>query len=91
MSSMKKRIEKPSKSGIIPLEYTHKKMCNSKGYIGSNIQKLYLSASLDLYDRRIVAFKIGDSNNNEFVFSTFDDAVRVNPNANQIFHSGHGF
>ena len=35
-----------------------------KYYIGSEIRKLYLSAILDLYDKRIVAYKIGDSNNN---------------------------
>ncbi len=27
---------------------------------------------LDLYDRRIVAYKIGESNNNKLVFDTFD-------------------
>ena len=45
----------------------------------------------NLYDRRIVAFEIGDSNNNELVFSTFDEAVRLNPDAHPIFHSDRGF
>ena len=62
-----------------------------KYYVGPVIKKLYLSAILDLYDRRIVAFKIGDSNNNDIVFSTFDEAVRLNPDAHPIFHSDRGF
>ena len=62
-----------------------------KYYVGPVIKKLYLSAILDLYDRRIVAYKIGDSNNNHLVFSTFDEAVEHNPNAHPIFHSDRGF
>ncbi len=44
-------------------------------YIGIEKRKVYLSAILDLYDRRIVAYTIGDSNNNHLVFSNFEDAV----------------
>ncbi len=62
-----------------------------KYYVDSNIKKLYLSAILDLYDRRIVAFKIGDSNNNHLVFSTFDEAIERNPDAHPIFHSDRGY
>ena len=66
-------------------------MTEFKYYVGSTVKKLYLSAILDLYDRRIVVYKIGESNNNNLVFSTFDDAVRLNPDAHQIFHSDRGF
>ena len=62
-----------------------------KYYVGTEIRKLYLSAILDLYDRRIVTYKIMESNNNELVFSTFDEAVRLNPDAHPIFHSDRGF
>ena len=62
-----------------------------KYYIGAEIKKLYLSAILDLYDRRIVAYKIGTSNNNQLVFETFDDALANNPNAHPLFHSDRGF
>ena len=62
-----------------------------KYYVGAEIKKIYLSAILDLYDRRIVAYKIGDSNNNPLVFETFDEAVRANPNAHPLFHSDRGF
>ncbi len=62
-----------------------------KYYVGSETKKLYLSAILDLCDRRIVAYKIGDSNNNMLVFDTFDEAVRLNPDAHPLFHSDRGF
>ncbi len=62
-----------------------------KYYLGSEIKKLYLSAILDLYDRRIVAYKIGESNNNSLVFDNFDKAVKLNPNAHPLFHSDRGF
>lgn len=62
-----------------------------KFYVGPEIKKLYLSAIFDLYDRRIVAYKIGLSNNNQLVFDTFDEAVALNPNAHPLFHSDRGF
>lgn len=62
-----------------------------KWYSGQEVHKLYLSAILDLYDRRIVAYKIGSSNNNKLVFDTFDEAVENNPNAHPLFHSDRGF
>lgn len=55
------------------------------------MKKLYLSAIFDLYDRRIVAYRIGSSNNNQLVFDTFDDAVASNPNAHPLFHSDRGY
>ena len=62
-----------------------------KYYVGQEIRKLYLSAILDLYDKRIVAYKIGDSNNNQLVFDNFDEAVALNPGAHPLFHSDRGF
>lgn len=62
-----------------------------KYYVGAEVKKLYLSAILDLYDRRIVAYKIGTSNNNQLVFETFDEAVANNPTAHPLFHSDRGF
>ena len=62
-----------------------------KYYVNGETRKLYLSAILDLYDRRIVSYKIGSSNNNMLVFDTFDDAVLNNPDAHPLFHSDRGF
>lgn len=62
-----------------------------KWYEGPEIRKLYLSAILDLYDRRIVAYKIGTSNNSQLVFDTFDEAVAQNPEAHPLLHSDRGY
>ena len=60
-------------------------------YIGNEKHKVYLSAILDLYDRRIVSYRIGDSNSNALVFDTFDDAVKDNPEGHPMFDSDRGF
>ena len=62
-----------------------------KWYEGVQVHKVYLSAILDLYDRRIPAFVIRDSNDNALVFDTFDAAVAANPDAHPLFHSDRGF
>ena len=62
-----------------------------KWYEGLEARKIYLSAILDLYDRRIVAFAIGTHNNNPLVFKTLDEAAKNNPNAHPLFHSERGF
>ncbi len=56
-----------------------------------HVHKLYLSAILDLCDRRPVAYVISDHNNNKLVFDTFDAAVTANPEAHPLFHSDRGF
>jgi transposase InsO family protein len=62
-----------------------------KYYKGSEKKKLYLSAILDLYDRRIVSFEISDRNDNPLVMNTLDKALKRNPNAHPLFHSDRGF
>ena len=74
-----------------------------KYYMGIEVHKVYLSAILDLYDRRIVAFQIGvpfitsdvgqvgNHNDNPLVMNTFDEAVRMEPDAHPLFHSDRGF
>ena len=52
---------------------------------------MYLSAILDLYDRRIVSFDIRDTNDNMLVIHTFDKAVETNPDAHPLFHSDRGY
>lgn len=53
--------------------------------------KVYLSAILDLYDRRIVAYVISDHNDNRLVLNTFDKAIVSNPGATPLCHSDRGF
>lgn len=62
-----------------------------KWYEGIVVHKVYLSAILDLYDRRIVAYEIGDSNNNSLVYNNFNKALIAYPDAHPIFHSDRGF
>ena len=75
----------------VPFEKWLTDVTEFKYYVGPEVKKLYLSAILDLYDRRIIAYKIGDSNNNALVFETFDEATNLYPNAKPIFHSDRGF
>lgn len=58
--------------------------------IGSNI-KLYLSAIIDLYDKSIISYKLGTSNNNKLVFDTYEEAIKNYPKAKPMFHSDRGF
>ena len=53
--------------------------------------KAYLSAILDLCDKRVVSYVIGHSNNSALVFDTFDRAANENPRACPLFHSDRGF
>ena len=62
-----------------------------KYYVGIEVWKVYLSAMLDLYDRRIILFVISDKNDNPLVMDTFDSAVAKEPDAHPLFHSGRGF
>ncbi len=62
-----------------------------KYYLGPEKRKVYLSAILDLYDRRIVAYVIRDKNNNSLVYDTFDIAIANNPTAHPLCHSDRGF
>ena len=58
---------------------------------GTEGEKAYLSAILDLKGRDIVSFAIGKHNNNQLVFDTFDLAIQKYPDAHPLFHSDRGF
>ena len=62
-----------------------------KWYEGTEVHKLYLSAILDLCDRRIVSYVLSERNDNPLVFKTFDKAIQTNPDAHPLFHSDRGF
>ena len=57
----------------------------------SDGKKAYLSAILDLKDKSIVAYTLGQSNNCKLVFDTFDMAIKLYPHAKPLFHSDRGF
>jgi transposase InsO family protein len=56
-----------------------------------NTGKIYLSAIIDLCDKRPVSYVISDHNDNPLVFDTFDAAVKENPDAHPLFHSDRGY
>ena len=78
------RAEKPNEKWLTDVT-------EFKWYEGITVHKLYLSAILDLYDRRIVSFVISVRNDNPLVYKTFDKAVKANPDAHPLFHSDRGF
>lgn len=53
--------------------------------------KIYLSAIIDLCDKRPVSYIVSDHNDNPLVLDTFDAAVEANPNAHPLFHSDRGY
>lgn len=53
--------------------------------------KVYLSAILDLCDRRPVSYVYSDRNDNPLVFDTFDKALKANPGATPLCHSDRGY
>lgn len=59
-------------------------------YVGPTMHKLYLSAILDLCDRRIVSFAIRDANDTALVHSTLDQALETNPGVHPLLHSDRG-
>ena len=56
-----------------------------KYYTELEKHKIYLSAILDLCDRRIVSYKISAHNDNSLVMDTFDQAVTAEPDAHPLF------
>ena len=61
-----------------------------KWYEGNEIHKLYLSAILDLCDRRVVSFAIRDTNDAALVHLTLDQALEANPGVHPLLHSDRG-
>ena len=59
--------------------------------VNGETRKVYLSAILDLYDRRLVAYRISNSNDNSIVMSTFEDAFTKEQDAHPLCHSDRGF
>ena len=55
-------------------------------------KRLYLSTILDLYDRKVVAYKISKFNNNKLVIDTLNEAISKRKDVQGlIIHSDQGF
>ena len=62
-----------------------------KWYEGPRVHKLYLSAIIDLYDRSVISWVLGKHNNLDLVYSTFDKAFKLYPDAMPLVHTDRGF
>ena len=62
-----------------------------KYYVNGVKHKVYLSAILDLYGRRIIAQVISDRNDLKLVLDTLRQALRHEPGAHPILHTDRGF
>ena len=61
-------------------------------YLIHNEKRAYLSTIIDLYDRRIVAYRIGKFNNISLVADTLNEAIAKEKDVkNLIIHSDQGF
>ena len=61
-------------------------------YLIFNNKRLYLSTILDLYDRKIVSYKISKFNNNQLVMDTLNEAMAKRKDVQgTIIHSDQGF
>lgn len=59
-------------------------------YAGPTMHKLYLSAILDLCDRRIVSFAIRDTNDAALCTARWIQALETNPGVHPMLHSDRG-
>lgn len=91
-----KRIEENVKPNLIKRNFN----TNDKNmiwttditYLIFNGKRAYLSTILDLYDRKVVAYKISKFNNNQLVIETLNDAIIKRKDVHGlIIHSDQGF
>jgi len=69
---------------------SNQKWCTDISYIPTKQGFVFLSMIKDLYDNFVVAYKIGDENNNDLVFETLKRAKREVTTEVQL-HSDQGF
>lgn len=66
--------------------------CTDITYLIFNNQRRYLSTIIDLYDRKVVAYKISKFNNNKLVIDTLNEAITKRKDVRGlILHSDQGF
>ena len=66
--------------------------CTDITYLIWNNKRAYLSTIIDLYDRKVVAYKISRFNNNQLVIDTINEAIGKRKDVQGlIIHSDQGF
>ena len=91
-----KRIEENVQPNIINRKFNTKGInqiwCTDITYLIFNNQRRYLSTIIDLYDRKVVAYKISKFNNNKLVMDTLNEAIAKRKDVHGlILHSDQGF
>lgn len=91
-----KRIEENVKSNIVNRKFStnesNKIWCTDITYLIFNGKRAYLSTIIDLYDRKVVAYKISKFNNNKLVIDTLNEAITKQKDVTGlIIHSDQGF
>ena len=91
-----KRIEENVKPNLVKREFNtnalNKIWTTDITYLIYNGKRLYLSTILDLYDRKVVAYKIGKTNNIGIVIATLNEALTKRKDVHGlIIHSDQGF
>lgn len=91
-----KRIEENVKPNLIKRKFNigeeNKIWCTDITYLIWNNKRAYLSTIIDLYNRKVVAYKISKFNNNQLVIDTLNEALGKRKNVTDlIIHSDQGF
>ena len=91
-----KRIEENVRSNLVNRNFNvdreNKIWCTDITYLIFNNKRCYLSTIIDLYDRKVVAYKISKSNNNSLVMDTLNEAITKRKDVRGlIIHSDQGF
>jgi transposase InsO family protein len=91
-----KRIEENVQPNIVNRKFNTKTInqiwCTDITYLIFNNQRRYLSTIIDLYDRKVVAYKISKFNNNKLVIDTLNEAIVKRKDVHGlIIHSDQGF
>ena len=91
-----KRIEENVMPNIIKRHFNtdkeHSIWCTDITYLIFNNRRVYLSTIIDLYDRKVISYKISKFNNNQLVIDTLNEAIGNTKNVNGlIIHSDQGF
>ena len=91
-----KRIEENVRNDLIKRKFNvdieNKVWVTDITYLIYKGKRLYLSTILDLYDRKVVVYKISKFNNNQLVINTLNEAILKTKDVyGLIIHSDQGF
>jgi len=91
-----KRIEENVKPNLVNRKFNIDKennvWCTDITYLILNNKRAYLSTIIDLYDRKVVAYKISKFNDNRLVMDTLNEALNKRKDVTGlIIHSDQGF